>query len=84
MSRFLLPLILLQAAGFRRPIRSETTAAVPLGVGIGLLYSITTMSGPPIALFWNNQGLKKDEFKAALIARRYSVECPEPHTTHAF
>ena len=66
----LLPLILLQAAGFRRPIRSETTAAVPLGVGIGLLYSITTMSGPPIALFWNNQGLKKDEFKAALAEIR--------------
>jgi metallo-beta-lactamase family protein len=26
----------------------------------------------------------QDEFKAALIARGYSVECPEPHTTHGF
>jgi metallo-beta-lactamase family protein len=26
----------------------------------------------------------QDEFKAALIARGYSVECPEPHTTRAF
>ena len=26
----------------------------------------------------------QDEFKAALIARGYSVECPEPHTTHSF
>ena len=26
----------------------------------------------------------QDDFKAALIARGYSVECPEPHTTHSF
>ncbi len=26
----------------------------------------------------------QDEFKAALIARGYSVECPEPHTRHVF
>jgi len=54
----ILPLILLQAAGFRRPLKGEATAAVPLGLGVGLLYSITTISGPPIALFWNNQGLQ--------------------------
>jgi uncharacterized membrane protein YfcA len=66
----ILPLILLQAAGLRRPIRSERTAAVPLGVGVGLLYSITTISGPPIALFWNNQGLAKSEFKAAIAQIR--------------
>ena len=66
----LLPLILLQAAGFRRPIGEEKRVGVPLGVGIGLLYSITTISGPPIALFWNNQGLKKGEFKAAIASVR--------------
>ena len=26
----------------------------------------------------------QDEFKATLIARGYSVECPEPHTRHVF
>lgn len=26
----------------------------------------------------------QDEFRASLIARGYSVECPEPHTTHVF
>lgn len=26
----------------------------------------------------------QDEFKAALVARGYAVECPEPHTTHSF
>jgi len=66
----ILPLILLQAAGFRRPIKGEASASVPLGVGVGLLYSITTISGPPIALFWNNQGLKQREFKAAIAQVR--------------
>ena len=66
----ILPLILLQAAGFRKPIKKESAAGVPLGVGIGLLYSITTISGPPIALFWNNQGMKKGEFKAAIAQVR--------------
>jgi uncharacterized membrane protein YfcA len=66
----ILPLILLQAAGLRRPIRSERTAGIPLGLGTGLLYSITTISGPPVALFWNNQGLPKNEFKAAIAQVR--------------
>ncbi len=66
----ILPLILLQAAGFRRPLKGEATAGIPLGLGIGLLYSITTISGPPIALFWNNQGLKRQEFKAAVAQVR--------------
>jgi uncharacterized protein len=66
----ILPLILLQAAGFRKPLKGEARAGVPLGLGVGLLYSITTISGPPIALFWNNQGLKQREFKAAVAQIR--------------
>ncbi|PYR79417.1 MAG: hypothetical protein DMF86_03655 [Acidobacteria bacterium] len=62
----LLPLILLQAAGYRRPIRSERSIGVPFGTGVGLLYSLTTISGPPLALMLNNQGLAKREFRAAL------------------
>lgn len=73
----ILPLILLQAGGIRRPIRSERTAGVPLGVGVGLLYSITTISGPPIALFFNNQGLVKSEFKAAIA----QIRIVESYTT---
>jgi uncharacterized membrane protein YfcA len=62
----LLPLILLQAAGYRRPIRSERAIGMPFGAGVGLLYSLTTISGPPLALMLNNQGLAKREFRAAL------------------
>jgi uncharacterized protein len=62
----LLPLILLQAAGIRKPIRAEKTIGVPFGVGIGTLYSMTTISGPPLALLFNNQGYAKQDFRAAL------------------
>ena len=62
----LLPLILLQAAGFRRPIRSERAAGFAFGAGVGVLYSVTTISGPPLAIALNNQGLEKREFRAAL------------------
>jgi len=62
----LLPLILFQAAGFRRPIKSEKAIGLPFGLGLGVLYSVTTISGPPLALLLNNQGLEKREFRAAL------------------
>jgi uncharacterized membrane protein YfcA len=62
----LLPIILLQAAGYRRPIHSEHVAGVPLGLGVGTLYATTTISGPPLAMMFNNQGLDKEEFRAAL------------------
>jgi hypothetical protein len=59
-------LILLQAAGLRRPIQSERAVGVPFGAGVGVLYSVTTISGPPLALMFNNQGYVKEEFRAAL------------------
>src|SRR5262245_43893975 len=62
----ILPLILLQAAGIRRPIRSERSASLVFGTGVGVLYSVTTISGPPLAIALNNQGYGKKEFRAAL------------------
>lgn len=62
----LLPFILVQAAGYRRPIRSERSAGLVFGGGIGVLYAVTTISGPPLAVALNNQGFSKDEFRAAL------------------
>ena len=62
----LLPLILLQAAGYRRPIKAERSAGLAFGAGVGVLYSVTTISGPPLAIALNNQGLEKREFRAAL------------------
>ena len=62
----LLPLILVQAAGYRRPIQSERAAGLVFGGGLGVLYSVTTISGPPLAIVLNNQGFAKKEFRAAL------------------
>lgn len=62
----LLPLILFQAAGYRRPIRSERSAWLVFGSGLGVLYSVTTISGPPLAIMLNNQGFAKKDFRAAL------------------
>ncbi len=62
----LLPLILLQAAGFRRPIRDERRVGLLFGSGLGVLYSVTTISGPPLAVMLSNQGLAKQDFRAGL------------------
>ena len=62
----LLPLILIQAAGYRRPIQSERSVGFVFGGGVGVLYSVTTISGPPLAVMLSNQGLTKKDFRAAL------------------
>ena len=62
----LLPLIFLQAVGYRRPIQSERSAGFLLGGGVGVLYSVTTISGPPLAVMLANQGFTKRDFRAAL------------------
>jgi uncharacterized membrane protein YfcA len=69
----LLPLILIQAAGLRFPIRRIRAIGLPFGTGVGVLYSLTTISGPPLALYFNNQGMAKDDFKVALAITR-SIE----------
>ena len=62
----LLPLILLQAAGWRRPIKAERPVGLAFGGGLGVLYSVTTISGPPLALMLSNQGLTQRDFRAGL------------------
>jgi len=66
----ILPLILLQAAGQRWPIRSSWLVGLPFGAALGVLYSATTISGPPLAILFNNQGLVKSEFRAGLALVR--------------
>jgi uncharacterized membrane protein YfcA len=66
----LLPLLLVQAAGIRRPIRAERLVGLPFGTGLGFLYSVTTISGPPLALLFNNQGYVKQDFRAGLALIR--------------
>src|SRR5262249_11200041 len=56
--------------GWRRPIRSTWLIGIPFGSALGILYSVTTISGPPLAILFNNQGLVKDEFRAGLALVR--------------
>ena len=62
----LLPLILIQAVGYRRPIKSERSVGLAFGSGVGVLYAVTTISGPPLAVMLSNQGFTKQDFRAAL------------------
>lgn len=62
----LLPLIFMQAIGWRRPFSRERSAGLLFGGGVGVLYSLTTISGPPLAVMLNNQGFVKREFRAGL------------------
>ncbi|RZN16504.1 MULTISPECIES: sulfite exporter TauE/SafE family protein [unclassified Bradyrhizobium] len=66
----ILPLILLQAAGWRRRIEASWLIGLPFGSMLGVLYSVTTISGPPLAMLFNNQGLVKNEFRAGLALVR--------------
>ncbi|MCI4353684.1 MAG: sulfite exporter TauE/SafE family protein [Thermoplasmata archaeon] len=66
----LLPLVALQLLGFMWPVQNEKRAGAAIGPGIGFLYALTTISGPPLALFLRNQGLSKNEFRCAIAQIR--------------
>jgi len=65
----LLPLIMAQAAGARLPF-GRGRGAMPVGLTLGALYSLTTISGPPLAMYFNSQGLARSDFKVALAVTR--------------
>ncbi len=53
--------------GFSLRIKRERPALFPVGFVSGLLNGSVTMSGPPVILFFTNQELGKEEFRANLI-----------------
>lgn len=59
---------LAQILGLRRKVQSESWAMAPIGFAGGVLNGSVSMSGPPLILFFSNQGMTKKEFKANLIA----------------
>ena len=54
--------------GFRRHVLQESKALGIIGLASGFLNSSTALSGPPVILFFSNQGWKKEEFRANIIA----------------
>ena len=51
-------------------MQSTWLLGLPFGSALGVLYSLTTISGPPLAILFNNQGLVKNEFRAGLALVR--------------
>jgi uncharacterized membrane protein YfcA len=66
----LLPLVIVQLLGLRRPFTNERRGGSAIGPGIGFLYALTTISGPPLAVFFRNQGLTKNEFRCTIAQVR--------------
>ena len=66
----LLPMVVVQLLGLRRPFTNERRSGSMIGPGIGFLYSLTTISGPPLAVFFRNQGLSRNEFRCTLAQVR--------------
>jgi len=66
----LLPMVVVQLLGLRRPFTNERRSGSIIGPGIGFLYALTTISGPPLAVFFRNQGLSKNEFRCTLAQVR--------------
>lgn len=66
----LLPIVVIQLLGLRRPFTNERRGGAVVGPGIGFLYALTTISGPPLAVFFRNQGLSKNEFRCTMAQVR--------------
>ncbi len=54
--------------GINLEIKNEKLALAPVGIASGLLASGIAMAGPPVILFFSNQGMPKQVFRANLAA----------------
>ena len=54
--------------GFKKQIKNEKLASLCLGFSSGLLATSTSLAGPPIILFYVNQKIAKQTFRANLAA----------------
>lgn len=54
--------------GFRKTLGRERVASVPIVFASGVLGAATGLAGPPVILFYNNQSIEPQEFRANLVA----------------
>ena len=64
----IIPFAIASFLGFKKQIKNEKLAFAPVGFISGLLSASTTLSGPPVILFFVNQGVEKQIFRANLVA----------------
>lgn len=53
--------------GYSRRFKNEKIVSIPIGFLSGILGGSTSMSGPPVILFFSNQGDEKNVFRANLV-----------------
>ncbi|MBA3045428.1 MAG: sulfite exporter TauE/SafE family protein [Candidatus Thermoplasmatota archaeon] len=58
---------LAQLFNIRKHLKAEKAAMAPIGFAGGILNGYVSMSGPPLILFFSNQGFTKQEFRANLV-----------------
>ena len=61
--------------GFQRKIENEKLGYAIVGLLSGFLGGSTSIAGPPVVLFLNNQGTSKQEFRANMIAFLLTIYC---------
>jgi uncharacterized membrane protein YfcA len=61
--------------GFQRKIENEKVGYAIVGLLSGFLGGSTSIAGPPVVLFLNNQGTSKQEFRANMIAFLLAIYC---------
>jgi len=53
--------------GFKKKIQNEKIATIPIGFVSGFLKAAISIGSPPIVLFFSNQGMQKQAFRANLV-----------------
>jgi uncharacterized membrane protein YfcA len=61
--------------GFQKKIENEKLGYAIVGLLSGFLGGSTSIAGPPVVLFLNNQGTSKQEFRANMIAFLLIIYC---------
>ena len=64
----IIPFAIAFLIGFKKQIKNEKVAFAPVGFISGFLMGSTTLAGPPVILFFVNQGVEKQTFRANLAA----------------
>lgn len=64
----IIPFAIASLLGFKKQIKNEKLAFAPVGFISGLLNASTSLAGPPVILFFVNQGIAKQTFRANLVA----------------
>jgi len=59
---------IIMLTGWRREIKNQFAGLIPVGFLSGILSTGTSMGGPPVILFFSNQGVKREVFRANIVA----------------